>query len=628
LSLKKHTWKGLAVVAAMLLSVGLMQAQTAFAAATVTTLGNTTIPLYTNSGAPAVAAGTGVIGTPAGGSFTTVNPIGITLGAAGDLAGNITLTAPAGWGFGGTLPAPSSTAPGVTFGVHVYAAYGSANTATITVTAANTGPGILTIAGLQLKPVDSGATSVTGNITMSAVGGLPAGTNVATITPAQTGILIYSGATTAPAVTTVTSDGTTSVGLTFNVRSAANAQVVNTVVNVTVSRGTLSVTSNTTSSTSCSTGSTGSSCTLTFRGNGTTGTAQVTATTAAPNEAVATYNLTVGSATTTPTAIKHFSTNNSGHVAASIDNTYTTPALAARVRFQVTGGSGTGVNSELIQATVDKGYIAQGDSSANPTAGNQPGSCSGNNTTASDTSHGPVSIDGTDHDGIVEFTVCAKSGTTGPIKVTAKNLSTTMTDASTTVLAAGVPNKIETTVSGGAVTVTVKDKDGNEVADGTTVSFGVPAFTGTVAPTCTTTTNGKATAAAAFSGAGGQVLITVFINDSGSGSASTCGALGNSAVAAVTVNVGAGGGGGGATGGGFTGTAPARGSIGLLVTNQVSTAAGLVSALAAAGCTVESLAVLEGGIWKIYINGAPAVVNAAFPASVQTTVAFFVRCAP
>ncbi|MCC6238073.1 MAG: hypothetical protein IT299_10950 [Dehalococcoidia bacterium] len=63
------------------------------------------------------------------------------------------------------------------------------------------------------------------------------------------------------------------------------------------------------------------------------------------------------------------------------------------------------------------------------------------------------------------------------------------------------------------------------------------------------------------------------------------------------------------------------------MTNQASGAAGLVSALATAGCTAESLAVLEGGVWKIYINGAPAVVNSAFPGTVAATTAFFVRCA-
>jgi hypothetical protein len=79
--------------------------------------------------------------------------------------------------------------------------------------------------------------------------------------------------------------------------------------------------------------------------------------------------------------------------------------------------------------------------------------------------------------------------------------------------------------------------------------------------------------------------------------------------------------------GGFTGTAPAAGSIGLLVTSDASDAAGLVAALGTAGCTVESLAVLEAGTWKVYINGAPAVVNAAFPASLAATTPFFTRCA-
>jgi hypothetical protein len=300
------------------------------------------------------------------------------------------------------------------------------------------------------------------------------------------------------------------------------------------------------------------------------------------------------------------------------------------VRFQVTGSSGDGVNGELIQVTVDKGYVVQGDSSGNPTAGNQPGGCTGNNTTASDTSHGPVTIDGTDYQGIVEFTVCARAGQVGPIKVTAKNLSTTMADGTTTLTSAGVPSQLTVTSTGGAISVVVKDKDGNEAADGTVVNAVAPAFSGAVSPNCTTTTNGKASFAAAASGTSVQVIITVFVNDSGDGSAGTCANLPSTVAASTTQNIGPGGTTtpGGGTGGGFTGTAPARGSIGLLVTNQPSTAAGLVSALAAAGCTVESLAVLESGIWKIYINGAPAVVNAQFPGTVAATVAFFVRCAP
>ena len=77
---------------------------------------------------------------------------------------------------------------------------------------------------------------------------------------------------------------------------------------------------------------------------------------------------------------------------------------------------------------------------------------------------------------------------------------------------------------------------------------------------------------------------------------------------------------------GFTGAAPAANSIGLLVTSGASTAPELVSALADAGCVVESLAVLTGGVWSVYISGAPDVVNAAFPASLAASTPFFVRC--
>lgn len=80
--------------------------------------------------------------------------------------------------------------------------------------------------------------------------------------------------------------------------------------------------------------------------------------------------------------------------------------------------------------------------------------------------------------------------------------------------------------------------------------------------------------------------------------------------------------------GGFVGTAPARGLVGLLVTSTTSSATGLVTALTAGGCAPASLAVLQAGAWKVYVVGAPAVVNSAFPASLPSGTPFFVRCAP
>jgi hypothetical protein len=77
----------------------------------------------------------------------------------------------------------------------------------------------------------------------------------------------------------------------------------------------------------------------------------------------------------------------------------------------------------------------------------------------------------------------------------------------------------------------------------------------------------------------------------------------------------------------FSGAVPAAGSIGLLVTGSAAAAADLVTALDAAGCTVESISVLPAGSWLIFINGAPNVVNAAFPAELAGVTPFFVRCA-
>ena len=77
---------------------------------------------------------------------------------------------------------------------------------------------------------------------------------------------------------------------------------------------------------------------------------------------------------------------------------------------------------------------------------------------------------------------------------------------------------------------------------------------------------------------------------------------------------------------GFTGTVPADGSIGLLVTQGVTSGPVLANLLPAAGCEVESLGIIQSGTWYIYVNGAPAIVNAAFPTALADRTAFFVRC--
>lgn len=76
----------------------------------------------------------------------------------------------------------------------------------------------------------------------------------------------------------------------------------------------------------------------------------------------------------------------------------------------------------------------------------------------------------------------------------------------------------------------------------------------------------------------------------------------------------------------FSGSLPPLGGAALLVTAGDSTPDALRSALGSAGCRLQALAVLRGGSWLVYIQGAPGAVNAAFPASLPASSAFFARC--
>ncbi len=77
----------------------------------------------------------------------------------------------------------------------------------------------------------------------------------------------------------------------------------------------------------------------------------------------------------------------------------------------------------------------------------------------------------------------------------------------------------------------------------------------------------------------------------------------------------------------FAGTAPPAGGIGLLVASQQSAVPELIDALRGAGCEALVFARLDAGTWLIYIVGAPALVNAAFPATLAANTPFFIRCA-
>ena len=78
--------------------------------------------------------------------------------------------------------------------------------------------------------------------------------------------------------------------------------------------------------------------------------------------------------------------------------------------------------------------------------------------------------------------------------------------------------------------------------------------------------------------------------------------------------------------GGFSGEVPPGAVLALLVTSEPSDPQGLVDALSAAFCPTVTLALLTDGQWNIYVVGAPAVVNAAFPEMLAAGTPFLVRC--
>jgi hypothetical protein len=79
-------------------------------------------------------------------------------------------------------------------------------------------------------------------------------------------------------------------------------------------------------------------------------------------------------------------------------------------------------------------------------------------------------------------------------------------------------------------------------------------------------------------------------------------------------------------GGGFSGVPPRAGGVGLLVTSESSSAAGLASTLRDAGCVTLTFATINGGLWSSYVAGAPGFVNEPFPALLAADTPFAVRC--
>jgi hypothetical protein len=573
-SFKKIAWSGSAVLLALVLSLGLVAPQKASAAATITPAAVVVIPLTTNS-------------TNGTGAFTALGgPIIVTCAAAADVGvGTVAFTAPLGWAFSGVGVV---TFAGGAAGSAALTLSPDASTISATVTTACTGAGAaVTITGATIRPIQS--TSVSGNVTFNlasstaTVVGVATGTLAGTITAGAGFVLPYrltlqavtaaascTLAGTGPFVTapTLPADGSQSFFLcailTDSAAATQNASnpVTNTLVTYTVSLGTVSTgTAKTVNSFTIATpGATAGTSSTNYRGGGNVvATDTAIASVASPISVVATMpinliaasGLTASKVTLTSPAVLA--------VAPQITNTnpnYQSPQIGTTGSFQVVDATGLGVNGQVVLLTTDKGYLIENAGFTQyPTLAGACAAATAKSITITTGAtraintplpgsaagiHNVLSVGGTGVAGAGDFTFCGNQlDAPGKATITAQNISTTMANATVSLSMAGRPGKITATATGNAMTATVVDAGGNNVADGTPVRFTISPNAGAVSTACTTTTNGAASAVVSLIAPTGTVIVSTDWNETGG--VATCGAAGAQQLAtSVTVPGGTG----------------------------------------------------------------------------------------
>ena len=518
------------------------------------------------------------------------------------------------------------------------------STATITITTANGAASTLTIAGLQIRPITN--SSATGNVTnVGAVGGLAAGTNVATVTAGTALVAPYAinlamvavstnclrGAALVAVTPSLPADGSQSNLLCAAMTDANSNPVTNTPITFTVSNGIVSTgTAKTVAvfTSASSTANTAGTASTAYRGAGgaqTTDTAVATAPSATSAVGTLSIALTVPSGNTaSKLAFGSFTQNAIASTVTNVSPGYVSPDFGTSGSVQVQDGSGLGVNSQSVQLTVDRGAIVTGTNAA----------CAGvtqKSIILTSSSQAPVA-NGTAQAGTVVFTVCGNQlDAPGKLTVTASNVTTTMANATGTISLAGRPAKIAGTATGNTIVATVTDAGGNNVADGTVVRFTMSTNASATSTACTTTTNGTATTVVALIAATGSVIASTDWNESGAiapgCSASAAGntvpqvtvSTGNQSLA-VSVTVPGGTSSTGTTPPATTGTGsvssgsiPAAGGFGLIVASGNITAV-----VTASGCPAASMALWAtvNGNFVTYVPGTTiTAVNADFLAA-------------
>jgi hypothetical protein len=265
---------------------------------------------------------------------------------------------------------------------------------------------------------------------------------------------------------------------------------------------------------------------------------------------------------------------------------YQSPAVGTTLQVR----EASGVANRPIVVRTDKGFLTSGWRS-----------CPGGERVITGT---------TGTDGTFLLTFCAdQADDPGVATLEAMDLGSHET-ATFAITVAGRPARAMASADGWTTTVTVSDKDGNRVADGTPVRFNVFQKAGDATSACELTRNGQAVLSAfsvALRGASGPVIVSAEWNEDGN--PARCGAPGARSVrAAVTLpaapttptpNPGE-----------AKGAIPAGGGFGLIVYSGP-----VESLLAASGCPLSTAAfwTTVNGAFITYVPGSQvAAVNAGW----------------
>ncbi len=656
-----------------------------FPAVTNPTMANITL----NIAAIADAAATASTATSGGTGTSTARVLIPTTGAAGTAAttflvltesataqitaGTLSMALPSGFQFTTTGTCAVANAGG---GASTMTCLPSINAAATTLTltiagGSTTGLNTITMAGTAIRATSN--TAAAGNIlvvntttattTLSASGGytghtvtpiaiLPAGTIIGTVAAPTAGA--YATTTVAPYITSLVSvanatacglanpvtnvtaaalaasfpaDGSITRNLCATVHGADGGPVSSAMVTFTVTTGFIGTG---TARTAIAVTNAAGNANVTYRGGGGFAGVDTAIASSTALNTVGTLALTL-TAPAGGTATKVV-VGSAQHLAIAATLTtppgYIAPQVGTTTYVQVQDTAGLGVDGQVVLISVDRGAVVDGIAASCVVTPGTAKSFSATTFLEAQVAGGSTVA------GTIAFTVCSnQSDAAGKITITAQNISTAMTLATSSISTAGRPAKIEATAAGSMVTATVTDTAGNKVSDGTPVRFTISSAAGAVSSACSPTNNGVATTVVALIGATGTIIVSTDWNETGSAVPGCAAVTATSYVNTVTVSSGsqqlaiavA------VPGGTAPAAAPAAGA-GTFSGTPIAAAGitivsftGTIAQLGTAGTTakVVSVTATVAGKMITYVVGGPEFVNAgftaAFPAGLAAT---------